>query len=40
LSRHEGGFFEKCPIYIAKKHHLDKKKLGKGGKDGNLLAKK
>jgi hypothetical protein len=25
LSRHEGSLFERCPIYITKDHHLNKK---------------
>jgi hypothetical protein len=25
LSRHEGGIFERCPIYATKNHHLNKK---------------
>jgi len=25
LSRHEGGLFERCPIYATKNHHLNKK---------------
>jgi hypothetical protein len=39
LSRHEGSFFEKCPIYLTKNHHLDKKVRQREARMGSCLSR-
>jgi hypothetical protein len=36
---HEGGFFERCPIYLTKNHHMDKKVRQREARMGSCLLR-